>query len=379
MPRVLLEKDAPNASKAFDFCLNFTSRPLRRRLGPPSDHIVAGSEVMNFRVLSVGITALIVGVLIASPAATAGTVTINTKTVDHALESMTITCDPPGTIVDIDTLLDNMTEQQMDHLMQVVSQFESQNGVEIESETVTDEDGNVVSDTITSTSTGPDTGIGQELCDLVRLHSGADAASSGVSRDSAASSGAATTSRSSSRTGSSATTTTRSRSAGTRSSTTRSGTSGSASRGTESAASTESSDQGSPAATSERPSSSANTAGSSRTSRSASRGGGGGPVTVNTQFRDHVLEGWTISCPAGDGHPAIMIDVDKLFDNMTEAEMEKFSDLVSQFESQNGVRISSTTKIRDSVAQSDKIDATSTGPARGVGEQLCDMVRQFAD
>ncbi len=100
---------------------------------------------------------------------------------------------------------------------------------------------------------------------------------------------------------------------------------------------------------------------------------------MTTHVENHASEGWTISCPAGDGYPAIMIDVDRLFDSMTVAQMQHFADVVSQFERENGVSISSRTETDDDGnVTSDVIHSSSTGPASGAGAGLCDIVRRHA-
>ncbi len=307
---------------------------------------------MNFRMLSAGISTLLFAVLMPEQAFAAGNVNVTTHVENHAMEGWTISCPAgdgyPAIMIDVDKLFDSMTVAEMEHFAEVVSQFESENGVSISSATTTDDDGNVTSDVIHSSSNGPDTGPGAELCDIVRRHAGSSTSSSTDSSGSAATSG-------SSGTGSGSTATAPGRSAG------------GATRG------------GSTRTRPGREPGQAASSSSSSPQSSASQSSAGGSVTVTTHVENHATEGWTISCPAGDGHPAIMIDVDRLFDSMTVAEMEHFADVVSQFESENGVSISSRTETDDDGnVTSDVIHSSSTGPASGAGAELCDIVRRHA-
>lgn len=302
---------------------------------------------MNFRMLSAGISTLLFVIFMPEQASAAGNVNVTSHVENHATEGWTISCPAgaghPAILIDVDTLFDSMTVAEMEHFAEVVSQFESENGVSISSRTTTDDDGNVTSDVIHSSSNGPNTGPGAELCDIVRRHAG----------------GGTSSSTDSSGTGSSG--------SGDAAATTSGRTPGGATR-----------DGSTRTRPGREPDESAGSSNSS-SQNSASQSSAGGSVTVTTHVENHATEGWTISCPAGDGYPAIMIDVDRLFDSMTVAEMVHFADVVSQFERENGVSLSSRTETDDDGnVTSDVIHSSSTGPASGAGAGLCDIVRRHA-
>ncbi len=102
-----------------------------------------------------------------------------------------------------------------------------------------------------------------------------------------------------------------------------------------------------------------------------------GNVMVTSVVKDFVLTGGNIGCPKGPWGNAFAVDVDRLMGKMDERSMEQLINLIGQFESKNGVEVRSNTNVRNFQTVSDTIRTKTTGPAEGVGAQLCNLAGAF--
>ncbi len=100
-------------------------------------------------------------------------------------------------------------------------------------------------------------------------------------------------------------------------------------------------------------------------------------VMVTSTVENFELTQFNCGCPSYGGDAAFAISLAKL--DMTDEEVDRLIELVSNFEYENGVRVSSKTTVRDFETVKDKIKTTATGPLSGAGKDLCDFVKSLMD
>ncbi len=122
---------------------------------------------MTKLILSLGV----VGALALTPSTgmAAGKVMVTTVVDDFVMTGGNIGC-PRGPwgnafAVDIENLMGKMDERSMENLIDLISQFEGENGVGINSKSSV-RDNVLTSDVIRTSTTGPVDGVGAELCAL---------------------------------------------------------------------------------------------------------------------------------------------------------------------------------------------------------------------
>ena len=98
---------------------------------------------------------------------------------------------------------------------------------------------------------------------------------------------------------------------------------------------------------------------------------------VTSTVENFELTQFNCGCPSYGGDAAFAISLAKL--DMTDEEVDRLIELVSNFEYENGVRVSSKTTVRDFETVKDKIKTTATGPLSGAGKDLCDFVKSLMD
>ena len=100
-------------------------------------------------------------------------------------------------------------------------------------------------------------------------------------------------------------------------------------------------------------------------------------VMVTSTVQNGVLTLFNCVCPSYDGDPAFAGSIENL--DMSEREMEKLLELVTEFERENGVHVSSKTQVRNAQTVKDKIKTTATGPLSGAGKKLCDFIKSVRE
>ena len=96
-------------------------------------------------------------------------------------------------------------------------------------------------------------------------------------------------------------------------------------------------------------------------------------VMVTSTVENFELTQFNCGCPSYGGDAAFAISLTKL--DLSDAEVDRLLELVNDFESENGVRVSSKTNVRDFQTIKDKVKTTATGPLSGAGKDLCDFVK----
>ena len=102
-----------------------------------------------------------------------------------------------------------------------------------------------------------------------------------------------------------------------------------------------------------------------------------GKVMITTYAEDFQITNGNIGCPKGPWGNAFAVNIERLMDKMPVRDMEQLMRLIQQFESRHGVQVESKTQTKDFQVTSDKIRTESTGPATGVGAQLCQLAGQY--
>ncbi|MEM6345612.1 MAG: hypothetical protein AAF927_17095 [Bacteroidota bacterium] len=100
-------------------------------------------------------------------------------------------------------------------------------------------------------------------------------------------------------------------------------------------------------------------------------------VMVTSTVENFELTQFNCGCPSYGGDAAFAISLSKL--EMTDEEVDQLIELVSNFEYENGVKVSSRTTVSDFETLKDKIKTTATGPLSGAGKDLCDFVKSLME
>ena len=102
-----------------------------------------------------------------------------------------------------------------------------------------------------------------------------------------------------------------------------------------------------------------------------------GQVMITTYAEDFQITNGNIGCPKGPWGNAFAVNIERLMGKMPVRDMEQLMRLIQQFESRHGVQVESKTRTENFQTTSDKIRTESTGPATGVGAQLCQLAGQY--
>jgi hypothetical protein len=103
---------------------------------------------------------------------------------------------------------------------------------------------------------------------------------------------------------------------------------------------------------------------------------GQGKVMVTTTEKNFEVTSLNCGCPKDENGNAFAVDAIKLGKNWNDKQVDEFTKLLTDFETENGVDIKSKSKTKDFRLKSDEIKTECVGPLSGAGKKLCDFLRR---
>lgn len=102
-----------------------------------------------------------------------------------------------------------------------------------------------------------------------------------------------------------------------------------------------------------------------------------GSVMITTHVENFEMVGGNIGCPSINGNSAFAVDLGRLLGKLGDRRGQQLLDLIAQFEAENGVGVKSNTRTRNMQAESDNVTTSTTGPATGVGAEICELIGPY--